>query len=994
MAFGGTVKLTGESEYKKALKEITQQLKEVSSESKAVASSYDATDKSQQALTDQSKALNKQLDVQNQRIELMKARYDELSKTEGVSADELSKLRTQINNAQADANKTAKQIKDLGDETETSGKKFSGLGETLGKFGKAAGVALAAVGTAAVAAGKKLFDMAKQTAEAGDEIDKESQKLGVSAETYQKLSYAMEMSGSSISDLSKGMKGITSDLAKAQNGVSGATKKYEALGIAVKNTDGTFKSSEEILLDTIEALSNMEDETQRNAAAQEIFGKSASELNPLLNAGAEGIRSLMQEAEDYGMIMSNEAVAASAAFDDSMTRLSGTIDGLKSRMIADMLPALSQITDGFSGLLAGVEGADEQIESGVQALAQSINQVLPQAMEVISSVLQAILAEAPEIFKNLAESLLNALPEIIPVISEAVAGIGEAVIKLVPEILEAIPELLTGIVEGSLDILQGLWDGILETFFGIEDQSEKVSEKIDEQCTYIRNQAQAFAELNPQLADYNLLLSNSGESLGTLNSQINEYEKMITETISTAIKEQGGLRAEDLEDIGNYNEKILELQKERLEIYRSQQISALKRIELETGSITQEGAAQHLTNLETALDQANNATEEAYTARLTEIERKYAAINQIGSDAYNIELRTAKFEHDKQLSENKEFYNNGITILQEKSKQWIQMDADKWHTLSDQMSHYNMETDDGFRKLQLETQDFVRGFEVEANNYKEALSNMDLYSANGFLNMAANIKSSSGEIDSETKALAADILSSFDNLPEDMDNAGRQALLGMITGLDDEIPQLKDASKMTANEIVDTITQFLGIHSPSTVLAEVGENAAKGIEQGLEKEKSSVSSAADQMAAVVIAPFNSAWSDMYYAGQQMASGVWSGFSSQEWSLTQNVRYMMRRVTNAVKSEMQIASPSKVFAQIGDYMAQGLEVGFTDEMRSVTDSIRDSMPTSFDYPQVEKNSYSDDLVDAFKEALSEMKIELDDETVGGFVDRTVTKLVYT
>jgi phage-related protein len=271
---------------------------------------------------------------------------------------------------------------------------------------------------------------------------------------------------------------------------------------------------------------------------------------------------------------------------------------------------------------------------------------------------------------------------------------------------------------------------------------------------------------------------------------------------------------------------------------------------------------------------------------------------------------------------------------------------------------------------------------------------MDIYSANGFLNMAANIKSSSGEIDSETKALAADILSSFDNLPEDMDNAGRQALLGMITGLDDEIPQLKDASKMTANEIVDTITQFLGIHSPSTVLAEVGENAAKGLEQGLEKGKSSVSSAADQMATVVIAPFNSAWSDMYYAGQQMASGVWSGFSSQEWSLTQNVRYMMRRVTNAVKSEMQIASPSKVFAQIGDYMAQGLEVGFTDEMRSVTDSIRDSMPTSFDYPQVEKNSYSDDLVDAFKEALSEMKIELDDETVGGFVDRTVTKLVYT
>lgn len=994
MAFGGTVKLTGESEYKKALKEITQQLKEVSSESKAVASSYDATDKSQQALTDQSKALNKQLDVQNQRIELMKSRYDELSKTEGVSADELSKLRTQINNAQADANKTAKQIKDLGDETETSGKKFSGLGETLGKFGKAAGVALAAVGTAAVAAGKKLFDMAKQTAEAGDEIDKESQKLGVSAETYQKLSYAMEMSGSSISDLSKGVKGITSDLAKAQNGVSGATKKYEALGIAVKNTDGSFKSSEEILLNTIEALSNMEDETQRNAAAQEIFGKSASELNPLLNAGAEGIRSLMQEAEDYGMVMSNEAVAASAAFDDSMTRLSGTIDGLKSRMIADMLPALSQITDGFTGLLAGVEGADEQIESGVQALAQSINQVLPQAMEVISSVLQAILKEAPEIFKNLAQSLLDALPEIIPVISEAIAGIGEAVIKLVPAILEAIPQLLTGIVEGSLDILKGLWDGILETFFGIESESKKIKERIDDQNAAIYAQADALKEVNPQLADYNMLLSDSGNTLADLDKTIKENEDKITEVIRTALQEQRGLREEDMISIQEYTQNILDAQAQQLEIYRSQQISELRKLQLETETVTQEGAAQHLADTKEALKRANDATEEAYTAQLTIIEQTYKAKGEIGSQAYKDELAEAKKTHDEQLKENQGYYQNTVSLLQEHAKRWIAMDADKWAVLANQMQNFNMETDDETRKFELTMQEWARGFEVEAENYSAALANMDRDAARGFLNMATSVKSSGIEIDDQTKAIATSMLNSFDNLPEDMDEAGKQALMGIIYGLEDQIPQLKNASQMSANEIVDTIKEYLGIHSPSTALAEVGENAAKGLEQGLEKEKSSVSSAADQMAAVVIAPFNSAWSDMYYAGQQMASGVWSGFSSQEWSLTQNVRYMMRRVTNAVKSEMQIASPSKVFAQIGDYMAQGLEVGFTEEMRSVTDSIRDSMPTSFDYPQVEKNSYSDDLVDAFKEALSEMKIELDDETVGGFVDRTVTKLVYT
>lgn len=996
MAFGGSIKLTGESEYKKALKEITQQLKEVSSESKAVASQYDATDRSEQAVTDQTKALNKQLDTQNQRLELMKNRYDELSRTEGTSAEELSKLRTQINNAQADANKTAKQIKDLGTETEGTGKKFSGLGDTLGKVGKAAGVAMAAIGTAAVAAGKKLFEMAKETAAAGDEIDKESQKLGLTAETYQKLSYAMDMSGSSISDLSKGIKTIGSDLADFQNGVEGASEKYEKLGISMTNTDGELKSSEEILLDTIEALSNMENETQRNAAAQEIFGKSASELNPLLNAGAQGIRDLMQEAEDYGMVMSNDAVKASADFDDAMTRLSGTVQGLKNDMVAELLPSLSDITTGFAGLLAGVEGADEQISAGVQALAESINNVLPAAMEVISSVLQAILAEAPEIFKNLAESLLNALPDILPVITEAITGLGQAVIELVPEILKILPELIAGIVEGSLDIISGLWDAILETFFGVEDESKKVAERIDAQNAYIRQQAEAFEALNPQLAEYDRLLSSSGNTLADINSEIKENEDKITETIKNAIQEQGGLRAEDLENIEQYNQRIIELQAERLEIYRAQQISELRKLELETGSITQDGAAQHLTNMQEALKQANASTEEAYTARLTTIEQKYQAMGQVGSKAYELEMQQAKAAHDQQLAENQSYYNSGIAILQEKSKQWIQMDADKWKTLSEQMSHYNMETDDSYRKLQLETQDFVRGFEAEADNYQEALANMDRYSANGFLNMAAEIKASGGEIDNETKVLAENILSSFDNLPEDMDNAGKQALLGMITGMDDEIPQLKNASQMTANEIVDSIKEFLGIHSPSTVLQEVGGYAAEGLENGLSNEAEGIRSASENVVTVLLEPFTNAKNDTYYAGQQMASGVWSGFSSQEWYLTSNVRAMMQRVTNAVKSEMKISSPSKVFAQIGDYMAQGLEVGFTDEMNNVTNSIRDAMPTAIDMNTSKSAPVSptENMVEAFKQALGEMKIELDDETVGGFVDKTVTQLIYT
>ena len=990
MPFGGTVKLTGESEYKKALADITRSLKEVSSETKAVTSSYDKEDKSQKAVTEQSKALNKQLDVQNQKIELMKKHYDQLAKSEGASEEELSKLRTQINNAQADANKTAAKIKELGNETDAAGGKFSGMGEKIGSFAKVAAASLAAVGTAAAAMGKKLYDAAKETAAMGDEIDKESQKLGISAETYQTLNYAMERSGSSISDLSKGVKTITQSLADAQNGVEGATEQFDSLGVSVKNTDGTFKSAEDILLGTIDALANMEDETQRNAAAQEIFGKSASELNPLLNAGADAIKALQQEAKDYGMVMSDEAVAASAAFSDSMDKLQGTATGLKTKLVSDLLPGLTQVANGFADLLNGSSGAGESIQAGFESMIGAINDRIPEMVEVIQSVVSAVVAVAPDIIKGLAESLLGAIPDLIPVISDAIKGIGSVVIELIPEVLEAIPELLSSIVEGSLDIVRGLWDSILETFFGIENEYKNVVASIDEQNRYIREQASAFAELEPRLANYNLLISDSGKTLAELDSEIKKNEDAITEVISKALEEQGTLRAEDLEDIANYNQKILELQAEKLEIYRSQQISALKKLELETGTVSQEGAAQHLATMKASLEQANNATEEAYTARLTEIERKYAAMNQIGSEAYKVELRTAKYAHDQELTENQSYYDRGLAILQESAKQWVMTDADKWATLSEQMSNFNMETDDGFRKFQLQAQEWSRGFDTEKENYLEALSMMDRYSANGFLNMAASIKATGGEIDDETKVLAENILQSFDNLPEDLDDAGKKALSGLIVGLDDEIPALKDASKMSANEIVDVIKEYLGIHSPSTVLEEVGQNASLGLQEGIKSEEANLQQASQSMVTVVLSPFQQAYNEMYAAGASMADGVWYGFSSKEWALTQNVRSMMQRVTSAVRSEMQIHSPSKVFAKIGDFMAQGLGEGFTDEMKTVTSDITNSIPKSLD---VQPSGGNMSLVDQFKEALSEMKIVLDDEEVGAFVDKTVTNIVY-
>ena len=182
--FGGAVKLKGESEYKRALSQITQSLKEVSSEMKTVSSSFDKNDHSTSALNAKSQVLNKTLDAQKQKLKILQSQYsamsakmeqqtakheslvktynnekkklDEIGKTLGTSSKEyqeqkakveqlaqavsksaknqdanaksMSNMRVQMNNAQTDINKTAKALDELGDEAQDSGKKAENVG--------------------------------------------------------------------------------------------------------------------------------------------------------------------------------------------------------------------------------------------------------------------------------------------------------------------------------------------------------------------------------------------------------------------------------------------------------------------------------------------------------------------------------------------------------------------------------------------------------------------------------------------------------------------------------------------------------------------------------------------------------------------------------------------------------------------------------------------------------------------------------------------------
>ena len=199
------------------------------------------------------------------------------------------------------------------------------------------GAGFASLASAAKDVGSRLKGLLDDTAAYGDQVDKASQKMGISTEEYQKWDFVLQRNGSSIDVMQKGLKTLSSK-------ISQGSQAFETLGIATTNADGSFRSTEEVMNDTMAALAGMQDGAQRTALATQLFGgKVAQELAPTLNSGADGIQELKDRADELGLVLSDEGVAASASYKDAMLDLDETIGGIKNSIGTSLLPVVTDL---------------------------------------------------------------------------------------------------------------------------------------------------------------------------------------------------------------------------------------------------------------------------------------------------------------------------------------------------------------------------------------------------------------------------------------------------------------------------------------------------------------------------------------------------------------------------------------------------------------------------------------------------------------------------
>ena len=193
----------------------------------------------------------------------------------------------------------------------------------------------------------------------------------------------------------------------------------------------------------------------------------------------------------------------------------------------------------------------------------------------------------------------------------------------------------------------------------------------------------------------------------------------------------------------------------------------------------------------------------------------------------------------------------------------------------------------------------------------------------------ANIEGLSGAIN----AIVEKVITGLNAQAQRLIQAGQDFGNNIASGLINGIPQI--TAKIP--QITQSIITAFNAQNQKFIDAGVtiDRNIASGMVQGIPQITSKVA----QIVQPILTELRSFVSDFTAAGEEMVRGIWQGFQNMSSWLESRVRSMMREIVAAVEDEMDIASPSKVFAGIGEYMAQGLGEGFGREMRNVEKTIR-------------------------------------------------------
>lgn len=344
----------------------------------------------------------------------------------------------------------------IGAKDEASGtisKITSGLGKGLVTAAKVGTAAVTAVTAAAGAMSAAFIKGTSNVAQYGDNIDKMSQKMGLSAEAYQEWDFIMQHSGTSMETLKAGMKTLA-------NAVDSGNDAFKRLGITQEEI--AAMNQEELFAKTIEQLQKVDNETERTYLAGQLLGRGATELGALLNTSAEDTEAMRKQVHELGGVMSNEAVKAAAAYQDSLQNMQTAFSGIQRGMLSEFLPSMVTVMDGLSSIFSGNDSGIAKITEGVNNFADKLMEAVPKIFEVGEGILSSLATAILDNLPTLTSTATSVIIKLVDGIVSALPVLAESAIEIIGSLTQGLSDNLPTIIESAVELISTLADGILD----------------------------------------------------------------------------------------------------------------------------------------------------------------------------------------------------------------------------------------------------------------------------------------------------------------------------------------------------------------------------------------------------------------------------------------------------------------------------------------------------------------------------------------------------
>lgn len=370
---GITIAIDGDATgLNKALEGVDKSLKSTQSQLKDVNKLLKLDPKNTELLRQKQELLGKAVEQSKSRIESLQNVQKELGERTAENAQQYDAVEREIIATRKAQEDYEAQLSEMTPKVATFSDKMKDVSDKTAQLADKTKV----LSGAAAGLGAALLGNAVKSAAAADDLATLSAQTGLSVEEIQKMQYASNLVDVSVDDMTGSLKKLTQQMGKDAD-------VFDKLGVSITDSNGEMRSATDVWYDSLEALSKIQNETERDALSMELFGKSAASLTGIIDDGGAAMKELGQEAEDLGLVMSGDAVNAAVEFNNQMDlmkqRTSMAFMEMGSALATTLVPMLEKLVEVVTSVVtwfSDLDGTTQAVIVAVLGLVAAISPVL------------------------------------------------------------------------------------------------------------------------------------------------------------------------------------------------------------------------------------------------------------------------------------------------------------------------------------------------------------------------------------------------------------------------------------------------------------------------------------------------------------------------------------------------------------------------------------------------------------------------------------------